>query len=90
MYRLQEIELKRKVQAYPMPRIIDLIDQLSQANFISTLDLTMGYWQVPVMEEDRCKSAFVTPFGQYEFIRLPFGFEGAPATFHYPGRTNIL
>ena len=54
--------------------MIDLIDQLSQANFISMLDLTKGYWQVSVMEEDRCKTAFVTPFRPYEFIRLPFGF----------------
>ena len=39
---LQDIELNTKVHAYPIPRIIDLIDQLSQANFLSTLDLTKG------------------------------------------------
>ena len=37
--------------AYPMPRIDDLIDQLEKARYITTLDLTKGYWQVPVAEE---------------------------------------
>ena len=39
--------------AYPMPRIDDMIDQLGKASFITTLDLTRGYWQVPVANNDR-------------------------------------
>ena len=69
------------VDAYPMPRIEDLIDYIGQAKFISTLDLTKGYWQVPVVEEDRGKTAFTTPFGLFQFRRMPFGLQGAPATF---------
>ena len=42
-----------RVDAYPMPRISDLIDQLGLSKYITTLDLTKGYWQVPVAEEDR-------------------------------------
>ena len=49
--------------AYPMPRIADMIDQLGKASFISTLDLTLGYWQVPVASIDRHKTAFITPLG---------------------------
>ena len=64
-----------------MPRISDLIDQLGSAKYISTLDLTKGYWQVPVTKEDQCKTAFITPFGLFEFTRMPFGLQGAPATF---------
>ena len=67
--------------AYPMPRIDDLIDKLGEARFISTLDLTRGYWQVPVAEEARYKTAFATPFGLYEFTVMPFGLQGAPVTF---------
>ena len=64
-----------------MPSIDDLIDKLGEARFISTLDLTRGYWQVPVAEEARYKTAFATPFGLYEFRVMPFRLQGAPATF---------
>ena len=67
--------------AYPMPRIDDLIDRLGGAKFITTLDLTRGYWQVPVSDADREKTAFATPFGLYQFRVMPFGLKGAPATF---------
>lgn len=64
-----------------MPRIDDLIDGLGRSHYISTLDLTKGYWQVPVAAEDRPKTAFVTPFGLFQFKVMPFGLQGAPATF---------
>ena len=70
-----------RVDAYLMPRIDDLIDRLGQAAYISTLDLTNGYWQVPVAAKDRPKTAFTTPFGLYQFTRMPFGLQDAPATF---------
>lgn len=54
------------VDAYPMPRTDDLIDQLGKAKYITTLDLARGYWQVPMAEEDRCKTAF-TPKGLFQF-----------------------
>ena len=69
------------MDAYPMPRIDDLIDKLGKAKYITTLDLTRGYWQVPLKPEARSKTAFVTPFGLYQFTVMPFGLSGAPATF---------
>ncbi len=54
-----------------MSRVDELIDRLGNAKFISTLDLTRGYWQVPIAEQDRHKTAFVTPFGLFLFnVRL--------------------
>ena len=50
-----------KLDAYPMPRIDELIDRLGQARFISTIDLTRGYWQIPIAQKDREKTAFATP-----------------------------
>ena len=46
-----------------------------------TLDLTKGYWQIPLLLESREKTAFSTPYGLYQFVTLPFGLSGAPATF---------
>ena len=66
---------------YPMPRVDELIDRLGTAKYISTLDLSRGYWQVPMSAESRKKTSFVTPFGQFEFNVMPFGLHGAPSTF---------
>lgn len=70
-----------EMDAYPMPRVDDLVDRLGKATYISTLDLTRRYWQVPVAEAARSKTAFATPFGLYQFNVMPFGLQGAPATF---------
>ena len=67
--------------AYPMLRIDNLINHLGGARFITTLDLTQGYWQVPVFDVDCPKTAFTTPFGLFQFWVMPFGLQGAPGTF---------
>ena len=54
---------------------------LISCQYISTLDLTKVYWQVPVALEDRPKMVFVTTFGLFQFKVMPFGLQGAPATF---------
>ncbi|CAM4661616.1 unnamed protein product [Lepidochelys olivacea] len=66
---------------YPMPRTGELLEKLGWAQFISTLDLTKGYWQVPLDESAKEKSAFTTHVGLYEFNVLPFGLQNAPTTF---------
>ena len=67
--------------AYPMPRVDDVLDRLGSAQYISSIDMTKGYWQIPMAEESKDKTAFITPFGLYEFNVMPFGLHGAPATF---------
>jgi hypothetical protein len=66
---------------YPLPRIDDVLHAARQNFYMSTLDLKSGFWQVPVRPEDRDKTAFVTPFGLYRFLRMPFGLRNSPATF---------
>nr|XP_034310523.1 uncharacterized protein LOC117684040 isoform X3 [Crassostrea gigas] len=65
----------------PMPRMDDLLNEVSRAKFISKIDLTKGYWQIPLDEDAKQKSAFVTPMGHYQFTVMPFGMVNAPATF---------
>ena len=67
--------------AYPMPLVEEVLDRMGSANYLSTLDMTKGYWQIPLAEESKDKTAFITPFGLYEFNVMPFGLHGAPATF---------
>ena len=70
-----------KFDAYPKPRIEELIDTIGPAQVISTLDLAKGYWQIPVDQGSKDKTAFTTPFGLYEFEVMPFGLHNTPATF---------
>ncbi|TWW54009.1 Retrovirus-related Pol polyprotein from transposon opus [Takifugu flavidus] len=80
-YRL--LNSKTRKDAVPLPRIEESLDALSGAHWFSTLDLASGYNQVPVAEQDRPKAAFCTPFGLFEFNRMPFGLCNAPSTFQW-------
>ena len=67
--------------AYPLPRIDDTLDMLAGKRWFSTLDLVSGYWQVSLSPEVRCKTAFATHSGLFQFKVMPFGLCNAPATF---------
>ena len=70
-----------RFDACQMPRMDDINDKRGKAKDISTLNLTRGYWQVPLEEHSREKTALTTLFGMYEFATIPFRLQGAPTTF---------
>ena len=66
---------------YPLPHIHDFHNHLNQARIFSKIDLTKGYHQIPVAEQDIQKTAIVTPFGLFEFLRMPFGLKNSTQAF---------
>ncbi|CAM5108027.1 unnamed protein product [Eretmochelys imbricata] len=66
---------------YPMPCTDKLLEKLGWVQFISTFDLTKGYWKILLDESAKERSAFITHVGLYEFNVLPFGLRNVPATF---------
>lgn len=66
---------------FPMPRVDDLLNRLQGARYFTALDLTNAYGQVMMEEESIQKTAFRTQFGSWEYLVMPFGLTGAPATF---------
>lgn len=67
--------------AEPMPCIEDMFSKLSGNKYISRLDLSKGYWQVPLAEKSKPLTAFKTPKGLFQFRVMAFGLVSAPATF---------
>ena len=76
--RLNEITLK---DSFPLPNIEDSLSRLAHSTVFSGIDGTGAYHVVSVREEDREKTAFATPWGLYQFKRMPFGLCNAPATY---------
>ncbi|XP_065929667.1 uncharacterized protein [Magallana gigas] len=69
-------------QKEPNAQIEEIIDRLGEAKYLSKLDLTKGYWQILLDNEAKEKSAFITPFGHYQFTVMPFGMMNSAATFN--------
>lgn len=75
---LNKVTLK---DAYPLPLISSILDQLRDARYLSSIDIKSAYWQVELEESSREYTAFTVPGrGLYQFRRMPFGLTNAPAT----------
>lgn len=77
----RKLNSQSNFDAYPTPRRDDLIERIGKALYISMLNLCRAYWQVPLAPEARQYTAFRTPQGLFQFTVMPFGLQGAPATF---------
>jgi len=67
--------------SYPMPLISDILQRFAGCTVFSSIDLTKAYHQIPVQEQSIPKTAVTTPFGLFEYCRMPFGLRNASQTF---------
>ena len=72
---------KGQISIHPLPKIDEMYAKLKGAKVFSTTDLRSGYHHFVLGKRSRAKTAFVTPFGKYEFLMVPFGLAQAPSYF---------
>ena len=77
----RKLNLQTVKDAYALPNLEESFSALTGSRWFSVLDLKSGYYQIEMMEEDKPKTAFVTPLGFWEFNRMPQGVTNAPSTF---------
>ena len=77
----RKLNVHTKDDRYPLPRIHSFTDATAGASIFSVIDLVRGYHQIPMSQEDIQKTAIVTPFGLFEFLRMPFGLKNSAQAF---------
>ncbi len=75
-------------ETHPLPKVDNLLAQLSGATCFSKLDANSGFWQIPLASESRRLTTFITPYGRFCFNKLPFGISSAPE--HFQRRMNTI
>ena len=73
---------------HPLPKVDEVLAQLTGAVMFSKLDANSSFWQVPLSEKSRKLTTFITPFGRYCYNKLPFGISSAPE--HFQRRMHSL
>lgn len=71
----------RVKDAYPIPRVDECSDSLSESKWFTCLDLHSGFWQIKLETPHKEKTVFATSLGLYQVIVMPFGLANAPSTF---------
>ncbi|GFW38991.1 retrovirus-related Pol polyprotein from transposon 297 [Trichonephila clavipes] len=70
-----------RTEYFPLPNIEERVEKVSAAKFITVLDLSKGYWQMPLSKTAQRYTAFCTSFGTYRPLRMSFGLKNAPYFF---------
>ncbi|GFY77107.1 retrovirus-related Pol polyprotein from transposon 297 [Trichonephila inaurata madagascariensis] len=77
----QRLNKITRTKFFPLPNIEESTEKVLAAKYVSVLDLTRGYWQIPLSKNAQRNAAFVTNFGTFKPLRLPFGLKNAPYDF---------
>ena len=78
---LAEGKKRGQISLHPLPKIDEVYAKLKGMKVFSTIDFRNGYYHIALGKDPRAKIAFITPFGKYEFLMVPFGLAQAPAYF---------
>ncbi|GFW81770.1 retrovirus-related Pol polyprotein from transposon 297 [Trichonephila clavipes] len=70
-----------RTEYFPLPNIEERVEKVSAAKFITVLDLSKGYWQIPLSKTAERYAAYCTSFGTYRPLRMSFGLKNAPYFF---------
>ena len=80
---ITEGKSKGQISIHPLPKIDEMYAKLKGAQVFSTIDLRSGYHHITLGKDSRAKTAFMTPFGKYEFLMVPFGLAQVPCAMTY-------
>ena len=76
-----DLDTGGNISLVPLPKIDEMYGRLQGAKIFTTLDLRSSYYHISLSESSKARTAFVTPFGKYQFEAVPFGLAQAPAYF---------
>ena len=75
-------------EVHPLPKVDEMLAQLTGAKVFSKFDANSGFWQIPLEKSSRLLTTFITQFGHFHFNKLPFGISSAPE--HFQKRMSAI
>ena len=76
---LRKLNSCTELEPHPIPRVEEVVNSMTGCQIFSQIDISKGFWHIPVAEEDIPKLGFATPLGNLAFTRMPFGLVNAPS-----------
>ena len=78
---LTQLNKSVRREHFPLPRLEDTIASLEGSKYFSKMDANSGFWQIRLDKDSREYTTFITPFGRYQYCKMPFGISAAPEFF---------
>lgn len=78
---LTQLNKSVKRENFPLPRVEEMLAMIDGSQVFSKMDANSGFWQIKLNEESRKLTTFITPFGRFQFKKMPFGISAAPEFF---------